>query len=259
MATTADHDPAMLDEGRMSIVEHLSELRRRLIISVIAVAVGFVVMSIFYQQLLDVLVEPYCTLDFENKPDDCNLVARSPTEGFSVRMTVSLYSGLGLAMPVVLWQIWKFIVPGLYPQERRYGVTFVFTAFSLFALGVALSYWSIPKALLFLADFGGSSIALEYQPQAYINFVTKMLLGAGIGFQFPIVLIFLQMIGLITNQTLRAGRRYAIVGIVVLVAILTPSGDPITLGVLSVPMYLFYEAAIIFGRIRDRRERLSAK
>lgn len=247
----AQTDP--LDDGRMSIIEHLTELRRRLIIAAIAVGIAFIVMSILFDPLMEILQKPYCDLDFEDKPEDCNFVARSPTEGFSTRMTVTLYSSLAAAMPVILWQVWKFIVPGLYPHERRYGVAFVFTAFSLFSLGVGLAYWSIPKALQFLADFGGSTIAIEYQPQVYVNFVTKMLVGAGVGFQFPIVLVFLQMLGLVTNETLRAGRRFAIVGIVILVAILTPSGDPWTLGILSIPMYLFYEAAIIFGRVRDRR------
>lgn len=242
------------DEGRMSLVDHLTELRQRIVIAVGAIAVGAIAAYIFYEPILAFLIEPHCRINVDSGiGGECGLLAISPLEGFSVRLTVSAYAGLGIAMPIVLWQLWRFIAPGLYPHERRYGVVFVVLAFVLFASGVSLAYWSLPRALDFLVDVGGPSLSNVYRPKEYIGFVVKMMLGFGLGFLFPIVLMFLQILGVIDNAVLRAGRRYALVGIVVLVAVLTPSGDPITLMVLSVPMYVFYELSIIFGWWRHRR------
>jgi sec-independent protein translocase protein TatC len=131
----------------------------------------------------------------------------------------------------------------------------VFGGAVLFVLGGGLAYWSIPRALRFLANIGGKDLIALFSPQEYLGFVIKMIIAFGVGFEFPIVLIFLQIIGILDNRTLRKYRSYAIVGIVVLVAVITPSGDPFTLMVLSVPMYLFYELSILFGILRNRRLR----
>lgn len=247
-----------VDDGRMSLVEHLTELRQRVIISIVAVGVAGIVAYIFYPQILDILLEPYCAVNSPVDGEDCRLLALSPTEGFSVRLTVAGYTGIGIAMPVLLWQLWKFVAPGLYPNEKRYGLAFVISSFLLFALGVGLAYWSLPRALEFLVSVGGPDLANTYRPKEYIGFVTKMMIGFGVGFEFPIALIFLQLIDLVSNETLRKGRRFAVVGIVILVAVLTPSGDPITLMVLSVPMYLFYEVALGFGWWRNRKKAKAA-
>ncbi|MGZ0177404.1 MAG: twin-arginine translocase subunit TatC [Acidimicrobiales bacterium] len=242
-------------QGTMSLIEHLTELRKRIIISVAAVAVGAVVAYVFYNRILEFLLEPHCEINGdEGLLQGCGLLARSPLEGFSVRLMVASYSGVAIAMPVLLWQLWKFIAPGLYPQERKYGLAFVILSFLLFAFGASLAYWSLPRALKFLVEVGGPSLENVYSPKEYIGFVVKMMLGFGIGFEFPIVLIFLQLIGLVDNEMLRSGRRFALVGIVALVAVLTPSGDPYTLMVLSVPMYLFYEISIAFGWWRSRKK-----
>lgn len=242
-------------EGEMSLVEHLTELRKRIIVSVIAVAVGAVIAYIFYPPILDFLLRPHCEINGDNGIDDeCTLLAISPLEGFSVRLTVAGYTGLGIAMPIVLWQLWQFIAPGLYPKEKRYGLVFVVCSFLLFVLGAGLAYWSLPRALEFLSSVGGDNLNNFFRPKEYIGFVVKMMLAFGLGFEFPILLIFLQLLGVIDNTMLRAGRRFAVVGIVALVAVLTPSGDPFTLMVLSVPMYLFYEVSILFGWWRARRQ-----
>lgn len=250
--------------GEMTLVEHLTELRVRIIKSVVAIVLGAIICLIFNQQIIDALIEPYCAaLPNLNNEDavseaECRLYQRDPTEGFSLLFSIATYGGIALAIPVILWQVWKFVVPGLYPHERRYAVPFVVSGALLFAFGAGLAYWSMPRALGFLLDLGGGSISELLSPGPYISFVIKMLVSFGVGFQFPLVLIFLQMIGVLHVDSLKSGRRYAAVGIVVLVAILTPSGDPITLLVLSIPMYLFYEAAIIFGRLRSRKEKKAA-
>ena len=158
-------------------------------------------------------------------------------------------------MPVLLWQVWRFVAPGLYRHEKKYAIPFVLSGVVLFFLGAGLAYWSLPRALEFLADIGGADLVSFFSPARYLSFVVKMMIAFGVAFQFPIVLIGLQAFGLIQNRTLRKNRSYAIVGIVTLVAVITPSGDPFTLMVLSVPMYLFYEIAILFGIFQGRRRR----
>ncbi|MDH3705254.1 MAG: twin-arginine translocase subunit TatC [Acidimicrobiia bacterium] len=257
-------------EGRMTLIEHLSELRGRLMKSVIAVVVGAVICWIFYDQIFEALVAPYCdTLptDAEQEAtgeglltqESCVLVTRDPLEEFATRLTVAGYGGIALAIPVILWQAWRFITPGLHPHEKRYAVPFVISGVLLFFAGTALAYWSIPRALDFLTNIGGENLEALFSPKPYLSFVTKMMLAFGLAFQFPIVLIFLQMAGLLDNKTLQKNRHYAVVGIVTLVAVITPSGDPITLLVLSVPMYVFYEIAILYGVIRERRARRRAR
>jgi sec-independent protein translocase protein TatC len=240
-------------ESRMTLIEHLTELRRRLIFSFIAITIGAVVGWIFYQTIIDFLSKPYCSV-----AEDCRLFNRDPLENFNVKLTIAGYSGVILASPVILWQVWRFIAPGLYSREKKYAIPFIVSAVSLFFLGAGLAYWSAPKALQWLSDLGGENFEEIFAPAAYFGFIVKMMVGFGIGFEFPIALIFLQVLGLVENKTLRNGRQYAIVGIVALVAVITPSGDPFTLAVLSVPMYIFYELSILFGRIRIRRANKAA-
>lgn len=249
MATTATSS----EDGRMSLVDHLTELRSRLIKAFIAIAIGGIVCWILYPQILELLLDPYC----RSLPEDreCQLFVRNPLEPFSVRITVAGYGGLALALPVVLWQIWRFVAPGLYSHEKRYAIPFVVSGVMLFFLGAGLAYWSVPRALEFLADIGGPDLISFFAPQEYLTFVVKMIVAFGIGFEFPIALIFLQIVGVVETDSLRRGRQYALVGIVVLVAVITPSGDPFTLLVLSVPMYIFYEVSILYGRIHNRRRR----
>lgn len=265
--TNTDNDGGTgnLDEGgHMTLMEHLAELRNRLIKSAVAVVVGAVICWIFYPFILDFLLEPYCrTFPPEERVDSalfgpdggCNLFVHSPLEPFSVRITLVGYSGLALAMPVLLWQGWRFIAPGLYRHEKRYAIPFVAAGVLLFALGAALAYWSLPRALDFLKDIGGPDLVSLFSPKLYLGFVVKMMVAFGIAFQFPIVLIGLQAMGIVENRTLRKIRSYAVVGIVVLVAVITPSGDPFTLMALSIPMYAFYEFAILWGVLARRRQR----
>lgn len=256
----------------MTLMEHLTELRNRIIKSVLAIALGTIIGFFLYPTITGWLTDPYCDVvkadavaaaaesgeALVNDPDACKLLVISPVEPLTVRMTVSAYVGIALAVPVWLWQAWRFISPGLYANERRYGAAFVSLGVALFSIGAGLAYWSIPRALDFLINIGGDDLITQFRAKEYILFAVKMMVAFGFGFQFPLLLAFLQIIGVLTPQTLSKYRRFAVVGIVVLVAVITPSGDPITLMVLSVPMYLFYEAAIIFGRLRLRSKRAEA-
>jgi sec-independent protein translocase protein TatC len=232
----------------MTLVEHLIELRRRLIISVIAVAAGMVVVTFFYDALFDWLLRPYCEIS-----DECGLLQTDPLEGFAVRIKVTGYAGVAVAMPVLLWQLWRFVSPGLYENEKRYAIPFVATALALFVTGAGLAYWTLPRALDFLGTIGGENLTQFYSPNSYFQLITYMMVAFGIGFEFPILLVFLQLAGILDTDTLRRGRRYAIVLITILVAVITPSGDPYSLLALTVPMVLFYELAIIIGRVINKR------
>ena len=249
MSTSTSSASASSPGGQMTLLEHLTELRKRLIISVLAIAVGMLIVTIFYNQLFDWLLEPYRQAQGEN----AELLQTDPLEGFGVRLKVTGYGGIALAMPVLLWQVWRFIAPGLYDNEKRYAIPFVGSALVLFATGAGIAYWTMPKALDFLGSIGGNDLQQFYSPSKYFQLITYMMLAFGAGFEFPILLVFLQLAGIVETDQLRGFRRYAIVLITVLVAVLTPSGDPYSMLALSVPMVIFYEIAILIGRWAGRR------
>ena len=252
--STTEHAPA---GESMTLVEHLTELRTRLIICVVAVAVGMLAGFLLYDWIFDFLLQPYKDIaTSENALADGKLLQTDPLEGFGIRMKTSAYSGIALAMPVILWQLWRFVTPGLYPNEKRWAVPFVASALALFVLGAGLAYYTLPRALDFLVDIGGDDLVTAFAPGKYFQLITYMMLAFGIGFEFPIVLIFLQMAGILETDTLRRGRRFAIVGICILVAVITPSGDPISMLMLSVPMVIFYEIAIVIGSVITKRRAL---
>lgn len=237
----------------MTLVEHLAELRRRLIISIVAVGLGMVLVFVVYDPILEVLARPYQEEVCDPAVNNCDFLQTDPLEGFNIRLKVSLYGGIALAMPVLLWQVWRFISPGLYSNEKRYALPFVLSGLALFGLGATLAYWMLPRALGFLGSIGGSSLVQHYSPGKYISLVTYMMLAFGAGFQIPVFLVFLQLTEIIQTSTLRKFRRYAIVVIAILSAVVTPTGDPQTMIALMAPMYLFYELSILLGSWLIRR------
>ena len=244
--------PPATGPADQSVLGHLTELRDRIIKSAAAVAVGAVACWFLYPAIFDVLVDPYCNLQGA-AVDDCRLLQTEPLEAFSIRLKIAGYGGIALAMPVLLWQVWRFIVPGLHANEKRWAYPFVGSALVLFVLGATLAFHTLTPALEFLTEVGGEGLQQQFRPAPYFELITYMMLAFGIGFEFPIVLVFLQLAGVVTASSLRSARRYAVVGIVVVVAVITPSGDPYTLGIPSIPMYLFYEASILIGMLLTRR------
>ena len=243
----------------MALREHLRELRSRLIKSVLAIGVGLVICYLFYDSILTLLTEPFCRTTL-GQETDCELQLTGALAAFGLRLRVALYGGLLFAVPVILWQTWRFIAPGLYKKERRYAVAFVSVSTLLFALGAALAYYTLPKMLSFLYSEAGPAERIEQFQYLddYIHMLVLLMIGFGIGFLFPVVLVALQLIGVLEYKTLTGLRRHAVVGIVIVVAMITPGGDPISLMALSVPMYLFYEASIGIGWFVDRRARRRA-
>lgn len=246
-------------EDRMTLVEHLRELRTRIIRSVLAIVAGAIIVFIFYKTVQGWLTEPYLKICRDNPDYKCSgdFIITDPLEGFTTRLKVSGYGGLTLALPIVLWQVWRFITPGLHPNEKRYAVPFIVTSVALFLMGAAIAFWTLPKALEFLVSYSGDVTPL-FTPSKYIGLVTIMMLAFGIGFLFPVLIVFLELVGVLTPQQLSGWRRYAIVLIVVVVAVITPSGDPYSLAALSVPMIIFYEISILIGRLVLRRRAKAA-
>ena len=225
------------DPQQMPLVEHLGELRSRLFKALAALAVGMLVGFLLYHRVLDFLVNPYCDVKHAHDPTaSCRLVVTDPLESFSIRLKLSAYVGLLLASPFVLWQLWRFITPGLEPREKRYAVPFVLSSIGLFVLGAALALATFPKTLDFFAAFGGSDLELLYTPGKYLGLLTLMMLIFGLGFEFPVILVFLQLPGILHWQRLAKWRRYAVVAIFVVDAVITPSGDPVTLLAMAIPM-----------------------
>jgi sec-independent protein translocase protein TatC len=255
MATEAE--PSQL-QGHMTLMEHIAELRKRILRSLYAIAGGSLIAWFLYQPILDFLIDPLKKLAPEGANLQETLVTLDPLEPFAIRIKLTVYVGVMLAMPVILWQLWRFIAPGLYSNEKKWAVWFVIVGSALFFLGAAIAFWTVPKALEWLKAVGGNNFTQFYAPDKYLRLIVYMMLAFGIGFEFPILLVFLQIAGIISVGKLRQWRRYAIVTLAVIVAVATPSADPISMLALLIPMCLFYEGAIIFGRIRERRLRKAA-
>jgi sec-independent protein translocase protein TatC len=168
-------------------------------------------------------------------------------------MRICAYGGLVLALPVILWQIWRFIVPALSKKERTYAVPFIASSMLLFTVGCYLAYWTLDKALEFLISWSGTDVTQAYQVTKYVSLVVMMMLAFGVGFLSPVLLVFLQLAGAIRPQTLLKQWRFAIMGIFVTAAVITPSGDPISMLALAVPLSILYLVAILVGWLLTRR------
>jgi sec-independent protein translocase protein TatC len=240
-----------LHGGRMTLWEHLAELRSRLIKCAIAIAVGAVFVGfVAYGPLLRFLLIP-----FHDLVPGHNLIAIDPLDPFVTRIKISAYGGIVLAMPVLLWQVWRFVTPGLYPHEKRYAVPFIVSAMLLFAFGAAIAYLTLNPALQFLIGVGGAQIDPFYTADNYVTLIAYMMLAFGAGFEFPVLLVALQMVGLLTPRKLLTWWRYAIVVITVVAAVITPSQDPISMMAMAIPMVIFYFASIGIGFLIVRRKR----
>jgi sec-independent protein translocase protein TatC len=245
------------DDARMTLVEHLTELRNRVIKSAIALALGMVVAFVFFPQIFHFLQHPYCALPPKRRYGgaDCRLLVTGVLDQFLIRMKVSLIAGTALSAPVWLYQLWAFITPGLHPRERRWAVPFVASSLVLFLAGAAFSYYTLQNGLSFLLGIGGGGLTTLLTVDKYLSFVTLMLLAFGVSFEFPILMIFLNIVGVAPTPKLRKWRRMMFFGLSVFAAVITPSQDPFTFVAMWLPLCVFYEVVIVFGRLRDRARR----
>jgi len=246
------------NEVKLSFMDHLVELRKRLVRSILGVALGMLVIAIFVQEIFDWLMIPVR----QALPAGTKLIYIDPIEPFMVYMKVAIYGGIFAAVPWILWQLWQFVAPGLYRKEKRLVFPFIFWGTALFYMGAAFCRFLVMPpafpAILGIARAETASPMLGMS--ATLGIVAAMLLGFGIVFELPLVMAFLAMIGLVSPEFFAKYRRHAVVVNVTVAAIITPTGDPINLSLMAVPMIIFYEIGIIAARVlaKKRRERNTA-
>ncbi|ACU53862.1 Sec-independent protein translocase, TatC subunit [Acidimicrobium ferrooxidans DSM 10331] len=239
-----------LDPNAMTTVEHLRELRRRLIRAIVAVTIGAIAAYAVYPHLLSVLTEPLCTVEHE---PHCVLYVTGPIDGFAIRLKVAAVAGLFLASPIVLWELWRFVAPGLKRGERRLTLGFLVSSVALFVAGGVVAWLVYPRALGFFQSAAGAQVHAIYTPQSYLSLLLILMIAFGVAFLFPVVLVGLELAGVVSPAALRRHRRPAWLGIIVVVAILIPSNDPYSLTAMTVPLLVFYELSIVVGSALTKR------
>lgn len=251
-------DPAgHASDGRMTLVEHLFELRSRLGRAMLGIAVAVIAVFILWEPVYDFLREPYCSTSIGQ--ENCDLYAIGIFDQFKVRLRVAFIGGIILSAPVWLYQLGAFITPALHRKERRYAAGFLAASLTLFVVGAVFAYFTIARGLDFLLQVGGSDIQTLVSVQSYLSFVTLCLIAFGIAFEFPVVVMFLHLVGVLPAARMRAARRGTVVGIFALSALITPSQDPFTFVFMAGPLCLLFELCILVARLRERRQRKREK
>lgn len=300
MSEPHDYDDAEIEASRAPLLDHLVELRSRLIICVLAMAIGFAICFAFSKQIYIFLLHPFAIaaqlLAVENanhaqatggmdigrfltgtrdlflalvglkevpaapNADKLNLVFTAPLEFFFTKLKLAGFGAVVLTFPVLAWQVYSFVAPGLYKRERKAFIPFLLASPALFLMGAALVYYVILPFVLWFSlsqQIVDAQVSVQLLPKVsdYLSLVTTLLLAFGLCFQLPVVLTLLGMAGIVSSKALATGRRYAIVGVFVVAAVVTPP-DPISQTMLALPIILLYEISIWCVRLIEKRRRL---
>ncbi|MFN2594808.1 MAG: twin-arginine translocase subunit TatC [Actinomycetota bacterium] len=236
------------------MVEHLRELRTRLVISVAAFFVISIVLFFFFSPIFSFLRRPLCGLpEHLLGATKCHLIVTGILEPFQVRLKVTALIGIAASSPIWLYELWAFVAPGLKPKERKYAIPFVATSILLFLIGCTFAYLTLPAALRFLIGIGGSSLSPFLKADSYFNFVGLVMLAFGTTFELPLLLLFMGIANIVTVEQLRHHRKAAIVGIFVLAAVVTPSQDPYTMTAMALPLWGMFELTILLLALITRK------
>lgn len=262
MTATADPSAPLPDdyEGEeMTLWEHLEELRGRLFKAALALLLAFIVGFVFNEPIFNFLIQPYCNLDPDLRVssaifDDqsCRLVFSDVLGAFKVRLKAAAVVAVLFGGPIVFFQLWAFVVPGLKPREKKFAAPFFFLSQVLFLLGGAFSYFVIPKGLEFLLGFGGQNLISLMDADRYLGFLIQTMIAFGVSFEYPLLICVLVLMGVVRHAWLKEYRRHAFFGAFVAAAVITPSQDPATMIVMAIPLALFYEICILFAKIVER-------
>jgi sec-independent protein translocase protein TatC len=238
----------------MTMMEHLGELRTRLIVSAAAFLIVSIIAFFLFQPIATFLLRPLCSLPRKQLgPQGCKLIVTGVLEPFLVRLKVTAVVAMIATSPVWLYELWAFISPGLRSNEKRLAGPFVGSSVALFAFGGVFAYLTLPFGLRFLLGLGGGDLIPFLKADAYLNFVLLLIVAFGITFELPMLLLFLALAGIVSLEQLVHHRKSALVAAFVIGAVVTPTQDPYTMSAMAIPLYLLYEVVIVVLRIRARR------
>jgi sec-independent protein translocase protein TatC len=247
------------NEGRMPLSDHLRELRNRLLIAVAALLVTTIIGWVIHNWLIDQLTGPACAIKgvhgYGAQTAQCPnglLVNTGVLAPLSFSFKISMMAGLVLASPVWTYQLWAFVAPGLYKKEKKYGLGFTAAAVPLFLIGAYLAYWIFPKALGILVSFNPPGFSIAFSGAEFLDFFIRMVLVFGLSFELPLLLVALNFLGILSAAKLRSWWRGIIFLIFVFSAVATPTGDPLTMSVLAVPICLLFLLALAVCTLNDR-------
>jgi sec-independent protein translocase protein TatC len=254
----ADRDAALEDAdeaGKMSFLDHLDELRRRIIYAVISLAVGVVIAAVFIGDIFDFIMRPLQAM----LPPGGTLVYTDPTEAFMLNIKIALIAGLVIASPAVMTQVWLFIAPGLYVHEKKWAVPFILMSTVFFVAGAAFSHYVVfPLTWRFFASFTTDILTFMPRIEPAFSIYLRLLLAFGVVFQMPTIVLFLARMGVLTARFMIRNIKYAILGIVIISAVVTPDGGGVSLVAMSGPLVLLYAFSIglawMFGKKRTIAE-----
>jgi sec-independent protein translocase protein TatC len=242
-------------DGRMPLMEHIRELRNRILKAILGILAGAVVGWIFYDPIWRVLQRPYCKIPQSNRLNgQCALTTTGILDPFVLRIKICVIIGLVLASPIWLYQLWAFVAPGLYQRERRWTYIFMTGSIPLFAAGAFLAYLTLDKGLGILLGFTPEHVVPLVTITSYLSYAVAMLLIFGATFELPLFVVVLNLAGVLTHARIRKWRRTLVFGIFVFAAIATPSQDPFTMLALALPTVVLFEVAELIAYIHDRRK-----
>jgi sec-independent protein translocase protein TatC len=241
-------------DGRMPLREHLRELRNRVFKAGIALVLGAIAGWFLYDPVYEALQKPILDAAHERVGELVTLSFEGVATSFNLKLRLAFYIGLVISSPVWLYQLWAFLAPGLHRSERRYTYAFAATGFPLFLAGTLLGYWILPKAMqILLGGFTPGRGSNSLDPNEYLMFVIRMVLVFGLSFELPLILVMLNVIGVLTAKRMLGWWRVMVLGITVFAAVATPTGDPLTMSLLAIPMVVLYFVATGVSTLNDRR------
>lgn len=242
-----------MNEEKMSFLDHLGELRKRLLWSFLAILVFFIPAYAFSNEIFDFLMKPL----IENLPEGSSLIFTRPAEGFTTYLKVSFFASVLLAIPFILYQAWKFVAPALYKKEKQIIIPFIFFGSLFFLSGAAFCYYvASPPAFKFLLNEYSSEYVKAFPTiSEALSFFMALIFGFGLVFEFPLIIFILARIGVVTSKWLREKRKYAIILSALLAAILTPTTDAISMMLMFVPIVVFYELGILVAWMFGKKKK----